>query len=468
MKKALLALVAFAFLVGVSACGGGEEAEKAASPTQGSPTVESPAPSTGPVTIDFWHSETASNVDNLEKLVKRFESEQDEVRVRLSYQGTSDDLMTKLLASFGTGQVPALIWHSEIQAQMMIDSGRITPVQEFIDAENYDLSGFDQRAIDYYTVDGTLYAMPDSLAVPLMFYNKIPFTDAGLDPEDPPSDFDEMIDVSEKLTQRDGAGNVTRAAFAMDIEPWDFDLTFAEHGDLFVNNNNGRDGRATEVLFDSPTGQAFFRWRKEMIDRGYATYVGVNTSGADDLLAIGAEKAVMAWSTSAALRSVFDVLESGQFPNVEVGVSIPPGAPGGTRYPGIYTRALWISNERPREEQEAAWKFIKWLMEPEQQAEWFAGSGYLPVVPSAYDLPAAQQTLEKYPAFRVPVEASLAAPNTPALLGPIMGPFLEIRNLVADAMEQVAVGGTDADQALSDTAAQANKVLEDYNRRVGE
>ncbi|MGQ9572783.1 MAG: extracellular solute-binding protein, partial [Dehalococcoidia bacterium] len=60
---------------------------------------------------------------------------------------------------------------------------------------------------------------------------------------------------------------------------------------------------------------------------------------------------------------------------MELGVVPPPGVPGGTGLPGVYSRSLWILKGRPEAEQEAAWKFIKWLMEPEQQAEWFAGSG---------------------------------------------------------------------------------------------
>lgn len=34
-------------------------------------------------------------------------------------------------------------------------------------------------------------------------------------------------------------------------------------------------------------------------------------------------------------------------------------------------------------------------------------------------------------------------------------------------MEEVAVGGKDADEALAEAAAQANEALADYNRRVG-
>ena len=76
------------------------------------------------------------------------------------------------------------------------------------------------------------------------------------------------------------------------------------------------------------------------------------------------------------------VLEIGslQVQGEEVGISRLPGAPGSPDQTiSIGSYGLWILKARPNAEQEAAWKFIKWLMEPEQQAEWFAGSGYLPV-----------------------------------------------------------------------------------------
>ena len=59
--------------------------------------------------------------------------------------------------------------------------------------------------------------MPFGLAVPLMYYNKVPFREVGLDPERPPRDLDEAHAASEKLVQRDSAGNVTRSGFALDV-----------------------------------------------------------------------------------------------------------------------------------------------------------------------------------------------------------------------------------------------------------
>ena len=74
-------------------------------------------------------------------------------------------------------------------------------MQDFIDAENYDLSDFDPKAIEYFTVDGKLQAMPISLAVPMLFYNKVAFREVGLDPEKPPKDLMELKDMAREVRE---------------------------------------------------------------------------------------------------------------------------------------------------------------------------------------------------------------------------------------------------------------------------
>ncbi|MGQ9571729.1 MAG: ABC transporter substrate-binding protein, partial [Dehalococcoidia bacterium] len=363
-----MAVVVTMWLVMVmAACGGGEE--------EGKPE-DTATPAAGLVKISFWHSEVASNLDTVQRMVHRFNSEQSEVRVEPAFQGTDAETMLKVMTSLGSGDIPALVYLSEVDGQRLIDSGAVRPMQEFIDREGYDLSDFDEKAIQYYTIGGQLYGMPFAIDVPLLYYNKVTFREVGLDPEQPPKHLDELREFSRKLAKRDASGNVLRAGIALDIAPWYLERTLAEHDDLYVDKSNGREGRATAVLFDGETGQAFFRWWDEMIEEGLAVNVGRNPTGADALLAIGVDRAVMAFSGSAALRSVVDVLErSFETMNVELGVANQPGVPGGTGRPGVFSRALWILKGRPEAEQEAAWKFIKWLMEPEQQAEWFAGSG---------------------------------------------------------------------------------------------
>ena len=197
----------------------------------------------GPVTINVWHTMTASNQDTLKSLVDRFNSSQNEVRVNLVYQGTPDECLTKVLAVLGTSDVPAVVQLLDIHTRLMVDSGEIVPVQDFIDRENYDLSDFEPRAVEYYTLEGKLQSMPFNVSTNILIYDKNAFRDAGLDPEKPPATLDEVRQYSEKLLRRDGAGNVVRSGIALDVGPWYLENMLVMHGDLYANNENGREGR---------------------------------------------------------------------------------------------------------------------------------------------------------------------------------------------------------------------------------
>jgi len=463
MRKPLLSLVAVLLLsVTLGACGGGEKS---------TPTTETPgaSPASGPVDIDFWHSEVAANQDTINRLVDRFNASQNEVRVHPSFQGTYDDAMAKVVASLPTGQVPAVAFLGDIYTQMAIDSGAVTPIQDFVERDNYDLSDLDPNGIESFTVQGKLWAMPFAMEVALLYYNKVAFREVGLDPEKPPQDLEELRQYSEKLLKRDGSGNVTRSGLALDIAIWT-ERMLADHGDLLVDQSNGHDGRATKVLFDNDTISWFFQWWHDMVDSGLAFNVGRNPTLVEGFLAIASGRAAMTFSYSGALRSVIDALEAGEAgkQNVEIGVSRLPGVPGGTGQTGFSSFGLWIFNVRPKEEQEAAWKFIKWLMGPEQQAEWFAGSGYLPVSRSAVDLPAAQDVLARYPLFQVAFDLYLNAPANPATEGTILGPLQKVREAIFRGVEEMLSGIKDPEQALEDAAAGANEAIKEYNQRVKE
>jgi sn-glycerol 3-phosphate transport system substrate-binding protein len=460
MRKSLLSLAAILLLsVTLGACGGGEKS---------TPTAETPgaSPRAGPVTIDLWHSEVAANQETLNSLADRFNASQNEVRVRPSFQGTYDDAMAKLVASLTTGNVPAIMFPGDTYMQMMIDSGAATPIQDFIDREDYDLSDLDEKGVQFYTFQDKLWAMPFTMEIPLLYYNKVTFREVGLDPEKPPQDLEELRQYSEKILKRDSSGNVVRSGLAIDIARWP-ERMLAGHGDLWVDNENGREGRATKVLFDNDTDRWLFQWWHDMVDSGLAFNVGRNPTMAEGLLAMASGRAPMTFANTGALRSVIDVLEQG-VEGVEIGISRLPGVPGGTGGTCMTSYGLWIVNVRPKEEQEAAWKFIKWLMEPEQQADWFAGSGYLPVSRSSVDLPAAQGAVARYPLFQVALDLYLNAPASPATLMAALGPVKKVDEAVYTGVEEMLSGGKDPEQALEDAAAASNEAIDEYNQRVEE
>jgi sn-glycerol 3-phosphate transport system substrate-binding protein len=464
----VLFLLSSVLLLGLTACGGSSDEENGDQLTPSAAAGTATSVSTGePVEITLWHTEVAANLDAIQALTRRYNDSQNEVKVKLAFQGEVNEEMTKLVASLRGGDLPHVVYINEGQAQRLIDTGAMAPVQDFVDRDKYDLSDFDQRAVQYYSSEGKLWAMPFADIIPMLFYNKTTFREVGLDPEIPPKDLDEVWQFSEKILKRDANGNLIRSGVAIDINDWHLNLMLQEHGDLFDNNDNGRAGRATEVLFNGPTGQAFYKWWHDMVDEGLALNVGRNPTYADAILAVATGHAGMTFASSAHLRSVVDLLELGlEGGGWDLGVANEPGVPGGTGLPGIYGRALWILNKHPQEEQDAAWKFVKWLMEPEQQAEWYAGSGYLPVNMSAYDLPAAKEIEAKYPQFKVAAELCRKASSASTPLGPLLGPHVEIADIVIRAAEEMLVGGREPVDAINDAAEEANGVLEEYNSRV--
>jgi sn-glycerol 3-phosphate transport system substrate-binding protein len=456
MRRAVFLLTPLLILL-AAACSGGAEA----------PSETQPA---GPVSITFWHSMTAANQNTLQALVESFNSSQNEVTVNLVFQGTYDDSLNKFLTSSGrASELPALIQIEDASTQLMVDSQEITPVQDFIDRENYDLSNFEPRVLDYYRVGDRLYSMPFNLSSPVLYYNKNDFREVGLDPEKPPQTLEDVKAYSEKLLKKDSSGNITRSGIALDVMPWDFEEWLAKAGALYVNNGNGRDARATEAVFNGPEGKAIFEWWADMVKSGLAFNVGRNPTYTDGLLAVASGRASMTITTSAALRSIFDVLEAGGAKGVELGVGpvpAPQSPDGGISVAGA---SLWIVKARPEAEQEAAWKFIKFLVEPAQQAEWYAGSGYFPIRSDAFDLPAAQEAEAHYPYLRVaPQEFQQGARNR-ATQGFLLGPFSKIRSeIVATAIESMILTDTPPDEAIDKAASDATQAIKEYNQRLKE
>lgn len=451
MRRFLLYLVLLLMPVLLAGCGG--EGKQPAAETRAAP-----------VTIEFWHSEPADNLETMERLVARFNASQQQVKVQPIFQGNDEELMIKLMLSLSSGTAPALVYAVEANARWLIDSGFARPVQDFIDRDEYDLSGLDEKTVGYYTVDGKLWAMPFGVVVQLLYYDKAAFREAGLDPDRPPRDLAEVRQYSEKILQRATSAQVERTGLAMEIHPWFLELALAQHGDFYADNGNGRDGRPTRVLFNSEAGRWFLRWWHDTVKGGLTLNTG-RGGLVDAFVALATGRAAMVFGGSSGLRALVNALGRGQLP-IEFAAADWPGIPG-TSLPGVWTRALWILTQRPEEEQEAAWQFIQWLMEPEQQAEWFAGTGYLPVQSSALDLPTAREVVAQYPLFQVPLDIYLDAPFRPASLGPLLGPMTEVRNEVAEAIEETIAGSADPADALRQAEDRANAIIQEYNQRVG-
>jgi len=203
--------------------------------------------------ITFWHSMGGKGGEAINTLVEEFNNSQDKVKVVAEYQGSYDDSINKLKSSALSNSGPDVMQLYDVGTKWMIDSEYAIPMQDMVDKNDYDISSLEKNILDYYTIDRKLYSMPFNSSTPILFYNKTAFDEAGLTDEDIPTNFDEIIEVSNKLSIKNG-NQVSRYGYAMQIYGWFFEQFLLKQGLDYANEGNGRSGDATEVVFDSNSG----------------------------------------------------------------------------------------------------------------------------------------------------------------------------------------------------------------------
>jgi sn-glycerol 3-phosphate transport system substrate-binding protein len=424
---------------------------------------------TSPVPITFWHAMTAANEEALAKLTNAYNASQSKVKVALINQGGYEQSIEKYKTSSPNDR-PNLVQMPEYTLQLLADSDTVVPVQSCVNAEGYSLDDFVPRATAYYTLRGALQGMPFNVSNPVLYYNRAAFEQAGLDPDDPPTSLEDLRSASEKLVQ----SGVVKYGLALDHSidgggGWFLEQWLAKAGELYANNENGRAAPATNVLFAGTAGVELLTFLQDMVIDGLAIDVGPNTSLPDNLLKlVDKEPAAMTIHTTAALGSVLSILDAGGYPVTSADVGIGP-MPGPTVNPGVLVggASLWLPIGKGDAETAAAWDYIKYLVAPEQQSQWAADTGYVPVRQSATELPPIKDVYTADPRFKVGYDQLLAAADTPVEAGPVLGPQREVRILTANAVESILVGRSDVAQTLTGAARQSDLLIANWASSVG-
>jgi len=427
------------------------------------PAVEQPAGSTK---ITFWFGLTGALGNVVRTVVNKYNSSQSKYYVEAIQQPDYDATITKFNTSLAGGDLPNVVQIYDIGTQRMIDTKRILPVQDFIDKEKLDLiNDLEPAVARYYTIGGKLYSLPFNSSAPVMYYDRNAFKEVGLDPDKKIWTYDELLDAAKKLTVKDASGKVTRSGVVFTLYSWIFEQEQATQGALFADPNNGRETRATKVVFNNDAGANWLNFLKQLVDEGAGINVGRDsgtTNGAvrDSKFVQG--EAAITFNSIAALRNYINNAE--KIGKVDVGVAYlprPAGAKGGVIIGGA---SLWITDQGTPEQQAGAWDFVKWTSSPEVQASWSSGTGYYPIRKAAYDVQEMKDTLAKYPQFGVAVEQLRATEPSFPTQGAVFGTFLQTRLAIEAAMEQFMTGAVpDAKTALDDAANKSNDALDEYN-----
>lgn len=402
--------------------------------------------------ISFWHSMGGVNGQVIDTLVKKFNDENEYgITVKAQYQGEYDDSLNKLKSAQIGNMGADLVQVYEIGSRFMIESGWITPMQQMIDADSYDLSQIEPNLAAYYTIDNQLYSMPFNSSTPIMYYNKEMFEKAGI--TEIPDSLEGIEAVGEKLLNEGGAGQV----ISLGIYGWFFEQFIGKQGLEYANNGNGRTEAATAVAFDSNGAAAniLTAW-KSLYDKGYAPNVG---KGGDAGLAdFSAGKSAITLGSTASLKQILQDV-NGKF---EVGTAYFPKVKstdeGGVSIGGA---SLWALNNNDAKKTRATWEFVKFLISPESQAYWNAQTGYFPVTTAAQEEPVFKENVEKYPQFQTAIDQ--LHDSSPKYVGALLSVFPEARATVESEIENLLNGNADVKTAVKNMADAINKSIEEYN-----
>ncbi|NLG24091.1 MAG: ABC transporter substrate-binding protein [Clostridiales bacterium] len=150
--------------------------------------------------IEFWHIYPAdAAAEHMTGMLQKFTQENPGVAVKelgVSFWDYNDKLTPALAA--GTG--PDLFMNDLGNPKARAMNGQIMNLQPFIDASGLDLTQFLPASLEQCTYEGEVYAFPFITDTRVLYWNKDQFAAVGLNPEEPPKSWDDVIRYNELLT----------------------------------------------------------------------------------------------------------------------------------------------------------------------------------------------------------------------------------------------------------------------------
>jgi sn-glycerol 3-phosphate transport system substrate-binding protein len=391
------------------------------------------------VELTFWHSMSIYQGDTLEQLVGEYNNNNEDIQVRLIFQGLYDDMKIKLINAVKTGDLPDVSQVAIEYLDVFIDDSRIEPITDYIseDDKNDILSQFWNGV----TRQREIYAFPFNHSVQVLYYNKDAFEKAGLDPDKPPKTWEDVIKYGKKLTKDfDGDGTIDQWGILVSLEGvFGFTPLIRQVGGEFLNNDR------TKALFNSEEGVRVM----ELVQKMAYEYkiMPSNWTLFEGTSAFLQGKIAMGPITCAGIKFAEDNLPW------KLGIAPLPYIENKSVLLGGAGLVIFSKSSHRRK---AAMNFISWLTNKENSIRWHEKTGYLPIRKSAMESFELQSFHRLNPNYKVPVEQlSYSRP-------PDFTPYLpQIDQIVRYAIEDIMINRKDPQKTLNIAAEKVNNLLKE-------
>ncbi len=382
----------------------------------------------------------------IDDLAAEFSKENPGIKLTPIYAGSYQDTIVKALTAHKSGTPPVTSVLLSTDMFTLIDEDAIVPIDNFVKTADDKawLGGFYKAFMANSQTGGKTWGVPFQRSTIVLYYNKELFKAAGLDASKGPATWAEMADYAKKLTKKDASGKVTQYGVQIPSSGFPYWLfqALAVENDAILANDAGN-----AVKFDDPKVITALQYWVDLGKQGvHPTGVVEWGTTPKDFFE---KKVAMMWTTTGNLTNVKN---NAKF---DFGVAmLPAGKRKGSPTGG---GNFYIFKKSTPAQQEAAFKFIKWVTQPERAARWSIETGYVAVSEAAY----ATDTLRKYGREFAP--ALVARDQLPFSIAEFSTHDNQrVTKALNDGLQAALTGAKTPAAAMADAQKEADRILKSY------
>jgi sn-glycerol 3-phosphate transport system substrate-binding protein len=384
----------------------------------------------GRLAVPFWFTYGGRNRATLEKLVARFNAAQNEIWIQAVFQGDYFEGLAKLRTALAASAAPPLSHVVGEVVPYLASAGVLEPLDEYPGAHELALEPrLDQAGSFRGGAERPLVVLPFNRSTPIAYVNARLFGD-----RQPPRTWDELRETARQLTRPGCFG------FGCPIDWWYWAALVGQAGGQVVEP----DGRVT---LGGAAGVAAIAFWQSLVREGVMKQPPGRDYNAWEQLSQDflAGRVAMIWSSTAFVRYLE---ETADFP--VRALPLPHGVRGSVPTGGTHFVLL---ESAPRELKQAAWRFVRFLLEPEPAALWSSETGYLPVTLAAAARLESSGFYARHPNYRVALDQLPVAEPWPWS----KGLFRIQREVVQPRLEAALLEHRDPERVLAEARSLAEE-----------
>lgn len=405
------------------------------------PAEQPPVPSDDPVTLEVWFNFGAAHEESVVRLENEFMEGHSNIKIDRVNIGDWDQMRQRTLTAFSAGTGPDVFRIAVFDTAMYAVRNATLVVDDMVaseptmGSEDVFIPGF----LANVKYDGKMWALPWKGSAVAFYWNKRLFEEAGLDPEKPPTTWDQLVTYAKDLTDEEKMQYGFQVTYSESAEGMNFfgPILYSHQADLFDSLDPSA---VTEAAFNTDEGVAALQLVLDMID----VHKCVNPPGMTiEDIQINEHVAMWIngqWNVGSIERTAPDLpYATAVLPDTQFGSSI------------TVTGGDHIAISSVCENVQEAWTFCAYCNTPEVNAWYWPLVGGLP----------GRVELEDDPVFGTPpYDAFMKQLEVGAKPRPGVPDITEVLAAIMVEVHLAQFGRQSASQAMAEAERKVNEILE--------